>query len=63
MMDESGNVLRGVDSSFALNMKNLAWLPGIQTQCTADPNGKYFFMSEGKFKSNAYEKNRSQLGT
>ena len=39
MCDGDGNFIRDVDSSFAVNLKSLAWVPGIQTQCTADPNG------------------------
>ena len=43
MCDGDGNFIRDVDSSFAVNLKSLAWVPGIQTQCTADPNGNCQF--------------------
>ncbi len=41
MMDASGNHVRDVDSSFAMNLKTLSWVPGLETQCTADPEGEH----------------------
>ncbi len=40
LLDDQGTFIRDVDTSFAVNLKRLAWLPGIETQSTSDPNGK-----------------------